>query len=332
MSETNTNTTASVKKHYDYASEQVDEQAILDKYNAATVAQFNAQREQNRQAENEFYNKMYDTQKTAMDTIRKSNAAAVSSGASRGLQAANELSALLGLEQESVASATEVAQANRQTAQEETAAVLENVLNAYQQATQERQQLTQQGIEAESVDVQRDANEVQREANDVAKIEAETNRDAQKTNEAATLVSASENGTTAYLAALGNLGYDYATTPNEEGYASLGIAIDGLGIAINGAEGNTAAIFSADDWNNKSTGASKANAVKNNVQQICKTYGVNYELVSDAVDSLVNSASEGASWWNSGKSNVANTSNAKVQFILNTIQNKYIEKMTAKTE
>ena len=332
MSETNTNTAASVKKHYDYANEQVDEQAILDKYNAATVAQFNAQREQNRQAENTFYNQMYDTQKTAMDTIRKSNAAAVSSGASRGLQAANELSALLGLEQESVASATEVAQANRQTAQEETAAVLENVLNAYQQATQERQQLTQQGIEAESVDVQRDANEVQREANDVAKLEAETNRDAQKANEAATLVSASENGTTAYLAALGTLGYDYATTPSEEGYASLSTAIDGLGIAINGAEGSTATIFNGDDWNNNLTGASKANAVKNNVQQICKTYGIDYKVVSEAVDSLVNTASEGASWWMEGKSKAANNSNAKVQLILNTIQNEYIKKMTAKTE
>jgi hypothetical protein len=142
---------SAVKKHYDYAQQQIDEQAILDKYNAATVAQFNVQREQNRQAENQFYNEMYNTQKTAMDTIRQSNAAAVASGASRGVQAAQELSSLLGLQQESVASATELAQANRQTAQEETAAVLENVLNAYKQATDERSQLISQGIEAESL-------------------------------------------------------------------------------------------------------------------------------------------------------------------------------------
>ena len=147
-----TNTTSSVKKHYDYTQQQIDEQAILDKYNAATVAQYNAQKEQNRLAENQFYNQMYNTQRTAMDTIRKANAAAVSSGASRGVQAANELSALLGLQQESVASATELAQASRQTAQEETAAMLENVLNAYQQAAQERSQLVSQGIEAASVD------------------------------------------------------------------------------------------------------------------------------------------------------------------------------------
>ncbi len=155
MAETTTATVdPRVKQYYDYAQKQIDEQAILDKYNAATVAQYNVQREQNRQAENQFYNQMYNTQKTAMDTIRQANASAVASGASRGVQAANELSALLGLQQESVASATEIAQANRQTAQEETAAVLENVLNAYQQASQERSQLTQQAIEAASLTAQ----------------------------------------------------------------------------------------------------------------------------------------------------------------------------------
>lgn len=150
-----------LKKYQDYANSQVDEQAILDKYNAATVAQYNAQREQLRQSENQFYNQMYNTQRTAMDTIRQNNAAAVSTGASRGVQAAQELSALLGLQQESVAGATEVAQAQRQTAQEETAAVLENVLKAYQQAATERSQLVQQGIEAASVDVQAEANRQQ---------------------------------------------------------------------------------------------------------------------------------------------------------------------------
>lgn len=159
--------TGPVKPFYDDAQAAIDEQAILDKYNAATMAQFAAQREQNRQNENKFYNQMYNTQKTAMDTIRQSNAAAVSSGASRGVQAANELSALLGLEQESVASATELAQANRQTAQEETAAVLENVLKAYQDAAQQRSDLTMQGIQAASLGgtaAEREANAISNNA------------------------------------------------------------------------------------------------------------------------------------------------------------------------
>jgi hypothetical protein len=150
------NTTQKVKDYEAAAREAVDEQAILDKYNAATAAQYAAQREQNRQAENQFYNQMYNTQQTAMDTIRQSNAAAVSTGASRGVQAAQELSALLGLQQESVASATEVAAAQRATAQEETAAVLDNVLKAYTQAQQERANLVQTMMQQDSINQQQE--------------------------------------------------------------------------------------------------------------------------------------------------------------------------------
>lgn len=210
MAET-TSTTPSVKKYYDYAQNQIDEQAILDKYNAATTAQYNVQREQNRLAENQFYNQMYNTQRTAMDTIRKTNAAAISSGASRGVQAANELSALLGLQQESVESATELAQASRQTAQEETAAVLENVLNAYQQATQERSQLVSQAIESASVDTEQAAN--QAAAN-------RANYDA--------LQSAAKEGSAAYFAELANQGYDYATNYSAQGEQALNLALNTL--------------------------------------------------------------------------------------------------------
>ena len=150
-------TTQALLDNYNtYAKTAVDEQAILDKYNAATAASYAAQRDQNRLAENQFYNQMYNTQRTAMDTIRQSNAAAVSTGASRGVQAANELSALLGLQQESVAGATEIAQARQQTAQEETAAMLDNTLKAYQQAQTERANLIQSAIQTDSINQQRE--------------------------------------------------------------------------------------------------------------------------------------------------------------------------------
>lgn len=135
------------QKDYD----AINEQDILNKYNQATSAQFAAQQDQNRIAENNFYNQMYNTQRTAMDTIRQSNATAVSTGASRGVQAANELSALLGLQQESMASATEIANARRQTAQEETAAMLQNVVQASQDAATQRQQALQSMIQAQSL-------------------------------------------------------------------------------------------------------------------------------------------------------------------------------------
>lgn len=321
--------TPSVKKYVDYAQQQIDEQAIADKFNAATAAQYAVQREQNRQAENQFYNQMYNTQQTAMDTIRKSNAAAVSTGASRGVQAANELSAILGLEQESVAGATELAQANRQTAQEETAAVLENVLKAYQQAVTERQQLVQQGIESASVDVQQDANQVQREANELQKQQIQSQAQQTQADIATALVSAAQNGTSDYLTALGQSGKDYATTATTEGLTSLGTALDGIAIDINGGAGK---MFVKDDWaGHHINGESKANDIENKVKQICAAYNIPYEgAIADKVDTLKDTASENASWltWFSGtKDRRAEMSNEAYTAVLREIQNAYSDRL-----
>lgn len=259
--------TTPVEQYDKYAQQKVDEQAILDKFNAATTAQYNVQREQNRQAENQFYNQMYNTQQTAMDTIRKSNAAAVSSGASRGVQAANELSAILGLEQESVASATELANANRQTAQEETAAVLENVLKAYQQAAQEKQTSVQQNIEAKSVDVQQEANA--------------TNK---QTADASLLTSAAENGTNTYLTALTQSGIDYSDgvlTPDSQ--ASFQVAISNIGKTKDGAP----ITFTKDDWAGVgASGDTKVNTIINSINLICDMYGLDKEAYAADLNAL----------------------------------------------
>lgn len=286
MAENTTQTNApSVKKYVDYAQAQVDEQAILDKYNAATIAQFNLQREQNRQAENQFYNQMYNTQKTAMDTIRQSNAAAVSSGASRGVQAANELSALLGLQSESVASATELAQANRQTAQEETAAVLENVLNAYQQAAQERSQLVSQGIESASVDAQESANEI-------AAMEAQTNRLQAVQNEVSTLNQAATNGTSQYLDALRALGHDYAAEYSAEGNTRLQQAITSLTaqnpVPVENDFART--LFQS------SKVEAKTQQYMTDVQNICNTFGLDYKDFESELNEMMSIAKSNASY------------------------------------
>ena len=296
-----TTTTPSVKKYVDYAQQQVDEQAILDKYNAATLAQFNIQREQNRQAENAFYNQMYNTQKTAMDTIRQSNAAAVSSGASRGIQAANELSALLGLQQESVEQATELAQTNRQTAQEETAAVLENVLNAYQQATQERQQLVSSAIESASVDAQEAANQT-------AAIEAETNRMQVEQTRRDALQSAAAQSTAAYLSELSNQGYDYSKEYSPEGQTSLDQALDAL------TTGQNNVAMTPDDWASLwdyatgpagSGAAAKYGQLQNNIKSICQAYGLNYNDFAAQLATLnpknrthAQTKDKATAWWN----------------------------------
>lgn len=280
---TTTTNSPSVKKYVDYAQQQVDEQAILDKYNAATTAQYNLQREQNRAAENQFYNQMYNTQRTAMDTIRQSNAAAVASGASRGVQAANELAAILGLQQESVQGATEIAQANRQTAQEETAAVLENVLNAYNQATQERAQLVQQGIESASVDVQQQANQIAAQEAAVKQQDAQTNR-------ATLITSAAENGSATYLTSLGMAGIDFSDgNVTVESTQSLNVALGGVAI---GRDGNSLA-YKFEDWKGDNTGAAKGEVIMDNLKTIISSYGLDPDAYTALLEDYAKVAREG---------------------------------------
>lgn len=132
----------------------VNAEDLQAKFDAVTKAEYDKQRTTLQDTENKFYNQLYDTQKTTMDTIRQSNAQAVATGASRGVQAANELSALLGLQQESVEGATDIANQATTLAQDETQAFLENALNAEQQAQEANQALATILMQRESVGVE----------------------------------------------------------------------------------------------------------------------------------------------------------------------------------
>ena len=70
--------------------------------------------EQNNGAERKYYNNIAAAQNTALDTIRQQYGQAVASGASKGMQAANMLSAILGTTQTANDEATQLAQ-DRQT-------------------------------------------------------------------------------------------------------------------------------------------------------------------------------------------------------------------------
>lgn len=107
-----------------------DYQSILDKLNKATEAEYALKNKEYAMTENQFYNQMYGAQGTALDTIRKSQAQAIATGASRGLQSANELAAMLGLQQETVASATDLAQQRNLLKDKEAGAYTQNVVNA----------------------------------------------------------------------------------------------------------------------------------------------------------------------------------------------------------
>lgn len=90
--------TADLKNYgIDYSKEQRDEIANIFS-DAATKAYGSAQ--------NEYSNLMAKQQASLQDTIRRSQAQAVATGASRGMQAANELSSMLGLQEQAAQGAT----------------------------------------------------------------------------------------------------------------------------------------------------------------------------------------------------------------------------------
>lgn len=131
-----------------------DTNSLLSKFNKATRAEYDKQRTDLQTATNKYYDQLYDTQQTTMDTIRQANAQAVASGASKGVQAANELSALLGLQSEAVTGATDLANQATTLAQDESQAILENMLTAETQAAEQNQALAQVLNQAGSVDVE----------------------------------------------------------------------------------------------------------------------------------------------------------------------------------
>lgn len=107
-----------------------DQPTIQKLLDDATRAQYDLKQQQATQSENKFYNTMLDTQGTALDTLRKSQASAVATGASRGMAAANELSAILNLQQTAVDESTMLAQNRDNLNTEEASAYKQNATDA----------------------------------------------------------------------------------------------------------------------------------------------------------------------------------------------------------
>lgn len=91
-----------------------DRDEIYGIYKDATKAAYDAELAQQRQAERGFYANMAAAQDTAIDTIRGQYGSAIASGASKGMQAANVLSAILGTSQAAADQATQLAQDRQQ--------------------------------------------------------------------------------------------------------------------------------------------------------------------------------------------------------------------------
>jgi len=144
-----------------YGNITYDEDVIRSKFDAATRAEYARKRKEYEQTEDQFYNRLFGTQSTALDTIRRANASAISSGAAKGMQAANELSAILGLQQEAVDDSTKLAQERNLLMDKEAEAYTKNVVDALAKANEIKQALGTLGSNIYAADTQFDVGTMQ---------------------------------------------------------------------------------------------------------------------------------------------------------------------------
>lgn len=144
-----------------YGGITYDEAAIRAKFDAATKAEYDLRRREYEATANRFYEQMYGTQATALDTIRRNNAAAVATGASRGIQAANELSAILGLQETNTQTASELARQRNLLADQEGAAFAKNIVDAMTTSNAVKQALANLAANLYAADTQFDVGAMQ---------------------------------------------------------------------------------------------------------------------------------------------------------------------------
>lgn len=133
---------------------QYNQDYIWDILDKATTAEYNRKRQEFAATENKFYNELYDTQASALDTIRASNSAAVATGATKGMAAAQQLAAILGLEQASVESATDLANKRNELAAQEAEAYAKNANTALETSNALKQTIAEDALNKYGYDTQ----------------------------------------------------------------------------------------------------------------------------------------------------------------------------------
>lgn len=125
------------------------ENILNDATNAAYVQEFNEQKVN----EDNFYNELASTAATQYDQARQDRGVAIMSGASAGARAANELSSMLGVSQNSSDAISQLAQQRKSIQDAKAAAIAQNAANALDKANAAGEALGQ-------LDVSQQANRV----------------------------------------------------------------------------------------------------------------------------------------------------------------------------
>lgn len=144
-----------------YGGITFDENIIRSKFDDATKAQYGMLNKEYATTENKYYDNINANQMSYLDAMRRANASAAATGASRGMAAANELSTILGLQQNSVAGATDLASQRNLLKDKEAASYMENAKNALAEANKTKLSLGSLGSELYNADTQFNVGEMQ---------------------------------------------------------------------------------------------------------------------------------------------------------------------------
>lgn len=115
-------TMKSAKELADLYGLTYDKDAIASIFNSAVEKEYDTRYAQQGISENNYYDQMASLQNTALDSIRQQQSQAIQTGANKGMQAANQLSAILGISQQAGENATQLAQSRGLLAKEHGAA------------------------------------------------------------------------------------------------------------------------------------------------------------------------------------------------------------------
>lgn len=129
-----------------------DYDAIRGIYDNATRSAYDI--EQQSGAERSYYQHLADAQNTALDTIRAQYGQAVASGASKGMQAAQQLSAILGTSQAANEEATQLAIDKQARANEYAGQMAQNAKDALSYSNQQQMDLASLSRQLYNDDIQ----------------------------------------------------------------------------------------------------------------------------------------------------------------------------------
>ena len=139
-----------------YGNVDYDRDAIEGVFQGAVDAEYAAKNKEYTRSANQYYNRLATSQNAYLDAMRKqAGLQAVQSGASQGMQAANQLSGMLGMSQQTSLDATTLAQQQRALADQQAAAQSAATKEALTYANQQKLALGTLGANIYATDAQK---------------------------------------------------------------------------------------------------------------------------------------------------------------------------------